>query len=541
MTRPRHSIDGFIPRRPGSEINSRRTVEKGYGWPREIGKTTEGNGLRPEMAEKSTLDRSSELGLSKADIAQSLKSIEDTEPKPRSKRRGLGASGPKNFKLIAKSLAVFILLVGIVVGGFIGWHAISASGNIFKGNIFGLAQAVPLKQDSNGWSNALILGTSEDDEGHEGADLTDSMMVVSVNQDQKKAAMFSIPRDLYVNFGMACNSGYQGKINEYFSCVNSDWDSKEAEQERLEKTSKFVGDIFGLDIQYAAHINNTVLKEAVDAVGGVDVDIQGSEGAPGILDRNFDWRCDYKCYYVKYDNGVHHLDGEHALFLSMARGSVMPTYGLGNSNFDREKNQQKILLALKDKAVSTGTLTNVNAVTGLIDTLGENLRTNVATNEVRTLMKLGLEVPPESIVRISLNDEENPMVKSANYGGASVVMPTTGIFRYEEIRRYIRQQMSASPVTREGAVIAVLNGSGVAGAAQAEADKLEEEDLTVGQVGNAPDDYEETRIFQRTDGMPATKARLESLYGVKIEKETPMPVNGNIDFVIILGKNGPKE
>ena len=84
-------------------------------------------------------------------------------------------------------------------------------------------------------------------------------------------------------------------------------------------------------------------EKIIDAVGGVDIDIQGSNGAPGVLDRNFDWRCNYKCYMVKYDNGVHHLDGERALFLAMARGSVEPTYGLGNSNFDREKNQQKII------------------------------------------------------------------------------------------------------------------------------------------------------------------------------------------------------
>lgn len=69
----------------------------------------------------------------------------------------------------------------------------------------------------------------------------------------------------------------------------------------------------GLDVQYYAHINYTVVREAVDAVGGVDVKIESSDPR-GILDRNFDWKCNCECYYVNYKNGeVAHMDGEHAL------------------------------------------------------------------------------------------------------------------------------------------------------------------------------------------------------------------------------------
>jgi LCP family protein required for cell wall assembly len=437
-----------------------------------------------------------------------------------------------------KWTAIVTVLVLIGVGGFVGWRALMAGGSIFKGNLLGLVQSTPLKEDNEGRTNVLVLGTSEDDPGHGGAYLTDSMMIVSVNQTKKTAAMFSIPRDLYVEYGMACNSGYQGKINEYFNCVNDDWNSQSAEEERLAKTRQFVGEIFGMDIQYAVHVNNTVIKEAVDAVGGIDVDIEGSGGAPGILDRNFDWRCNYKCYYVKYDNGVHHLDGEHALFLAMARGDIAPTYGLGNSNFDREKNQQKIILALKDKAISTGSLTNVAKVTGMIDALGNNLRTNFATNEVRTLMKLGIDIKAENIQRISLNDSDTPMVTSANYGGASVVIPVAGAFHYDGIRAYIEHQLSADPVTREGANIAVLNGSGVSGAAQAEADKLTGDGFTVSQVDNAPEgQYGATEIYQRGSGMSATKAKLESIYGVKVKSDPPVTANGNVDFIVIVGKS----
>lgn len=525
-------MDGFIPRRAGASLGQHPETRERSPFSTGLRVSSE---QRPQRNEPEALQRPKDIGLTRNDVSESLKDIDAAPTKKEKQQRGLGKRSGRARRII-KWLIILIVLALVVAGAWVGWRALQASGNIFKGNVLGLIQATPLKEDAQGRTSVLVLGTSEDDPGHGGAYLTDSMMVITANQKEKTAAMFSIPRDLYVKYGMACNSGYEGKINEYFNCVNSDWDSKEAEDERLEKTRKFVGDLFGLDIQYAVHINNTVLKEAVDAVGGVDVDIQGSNGDPGVLDRNFDWRCNYTCYLVKYDNGVHHLDGEHALFLSMARGDIAPTYGLGNSNFDREKNQQKILLALKSKAVSVGSLTNISQVTGLINALGDNLRTTFATDEIRTLMQLGIDIKPENIQRISLNDSENPMVTGASYGGASVVIPVAGVFRYDTIRTYIAKHISADPVTKEGAKIAVLNGSGVAGAAQAEADKLSADGFDITQVDNAPEgDYPTTQIYQRTKDMNATKAKLESLYSVKVAANTSIAVNDDVDFIVIIG------
>jgi LCP family protein required for cell wall assembly len=363
------------------------------------------------------------------------------------------------------------------------------------------------------------------------------MMVLSIDQTKKDAFMVSVPRDLYVKYGMACNSGYAGKINEYFNCVNDNYKSTDAEQERLTKTQAFVGDIMGINIQYGIHVNDTVIKDAVDAVGGVDVDIQGSNGDPGVYDTNFDWRCNYKCNLVKYTNGVHHLDGAHALYLAMARGDIAPTYGLGNSNFDREKNQQKIIVALKEKATTTGTLTNLGKITGLMDALGQNLRTNIATNEIRTLMKLGAEIPTSAVKSISLFDGDKSVVKSGNYNGASVVMPSAGIFNYNEIRSFIAENISSNPVTREKAGIVVLNGSGVSGVGQAAADKLTAQGFIVSTVANAPEGtYNSVEIYQVDASKTATLAKLKEVYPNASVKTTtpPVAVAAGTSFVIVI-------
>src|SRR5690606_38827300 len=97
---------------------------------------------------------------------------------------------------------------------------------------------------------------------------------------------------------------------------------------------------------------------------------------------------------------------------------------------------------------------------------------------------------------------------------------------------------SMDAATREGAIIRVLNGSGVFGAAQQEADWLEEQGFAIGAIDNAPEDsYPETRVYQRNQSMTASKEKLESLYGVMVETASPVPIDSEVDFLVIIGEN----
>lgn len=547
MNKKRPAIDGFIPRKPGDRLGSlhnikpikRSNVNISDSRPlhtasgdtlRKLGKQKEGYGLG-----RSDIDES----LIKIDSLDSQNQYENDKKISFLKRRRLSRLNKKpqnRFRKFIKLLVILIVLSVLGAGSYTLYKIVNAGDNVFNGNIMDIFKTKELKQDENGRSNFLLVGTSEDDPNHGGAFLTDSILIVSVDQKNKNMYMFSVPRDLYVEYGMACNSGYAGKINEYFICSNGG-ETKEDEQDRLIKTQEFIGDIFGLDIQYGVHVNHTVIKEVVDAIGGIDVDIQGSNGDPGILDRNFDWRCNYTCYLVKYDNGINHLDGEHALFLAMARGDVSPTYGLANSNFDREKNQQKIMSSIKEKAMTTGILTNLSAVTKMIDALGDNLRTNIATDEIQTLMKLASDIKSSDVHTISLVDKNNPVMSTGMYGGSSVVMPKAGIYDYSEIQALIAKNFSSDPLIRESAPIVVLNGSGQVGLAQSEADKLSLSGFTISSIDNAPSGtYEEVEIYQIGNGNIATANKLTETFKVTIKTTAPpVTVDEDVKFVIIFG------
>lgn len=476
--------------------------------------------------------------------------LDDDKTKEIPKKKGLFGFGRKNKKdkknkkqkvrkkwsrkkKIIVTIVTILAVAILAVAGYFIYKFLSTGSKIFQGNVVSalFEQGVPLKEDENGRSNILLFGTSEDDPDHPGADLTDSIMVLSVNQTKNDAFIVSIPRDLHVQYGRACTSGYQGKINVLYSCVKDEGEDVAAGALRSK-----VGEVLGLDVQYYAHVNYTVLREAVDAVGGITVNIE-SDDPRGILDRNFDWMCNYTCYYVKYPIGPAALDGVHALALARARGDVAPTYGLSRSNPDRQDNQRKILIALKDKAVSSGVLSNPVAVNSLLETLGANLQTNFAANEIKTLVELGKNVKTENITSFSLEDEANPLATVNCFSGD--ICPNAGNFNYTAIHAAINKLATSDEATKEGAKIEVLNASGTAGLAQAKADELAAKNLIVSNVDTAPASLggQPISFYDLTGGTkPATLQKLKDLLGVEVTVGTPAGIASSADFVVIVGR-----
>jgi LCP family protein required for cell wall assembly len=467
-------------------------------------------------------------GLSTQEISQSLHEL-DEQPAPRKKRRFLRVS--------RRRVVTFFVLLFLALGVFFGAKVIMTSSKLFSGSIFDLlGQGATLKADENGRTNILVFGTSEDDPSHKdaGAELTDSIMVISLDQKAKNAVMISVPRDLWVKYGQACPSGYEGKINVVYMC-NADNASEEAGSKALMEK---VGEVFGLDIQYYAHVNYTVVRDTVNAVGGVTVTID-SDDPRGVLDRNFDWECHYSCYYVKWPNGPAHLNGDQALALARARNDA-GGYGLSGGNFDREQYQQKIIVALKDKAASAGTLANPIAVTKILDSLGSNVRTSFSAGEVKTLIKLAGDMPSSSIKRVSLVEPGKAVVTTGNVSGQSVVRPIAGLYDYSDLQSFVRRKVNISNQgATEDASVEVLNGSDLAGLAGKKAAELEAAGFSDVSTGDTDTDsaYGDYVWYDLSGGTkPQTLSKLKSVLGTN-PTGTVLPggVRSTADFVIIVG------
>lgn len=434
-----------------------------------------------------------------------------------------------------------VIGLAIILLGFGGWalyRVLSTAGNIFKGNSLGilLSPGAPLKTDQYGNTNMLLLGTSESDPNHPGAQLTDSMMVVSANQKTHQVFLLSVPRDLWVTYQQGCSVGDSGKINAVYECSLAAANNDEATAEK--QTASMVSQVTGADIQYVAHLNLAVIQQVVDALGGVDITIE-SPDPRGILDRNFDWRCHYTCYLVKYPNGPAHLDGAHAMWLAQARNDS-GGYGLPRSNFDREANQRKILTAIKDKATSVGFLANPVNVINLLDALGNNIHTTIDSSEVKTFIGVAKDTPTNNITSIDIvSDSQGVLTTAVGPDGSQIVRPVAGLEDYNDLQDFVQKLLQGqAPVISENARVDVLNASGVSGAAAQLADTLASAGMTTGQVTTiASGVYPHYTIYDLSKGSkPKTLAALTSkLNGAVVATSLPKGVYSTAQFVVIVG------
>lgn len=434
----------------------------------------------------------------------------NNEKKPKKKRS-------KKRKIITG--VVVVLLVGAVAFYFWGEWLIKK----LTGGNSGLWDAIttlvsdettPLKKDANGRTNILAIGTSGYEmsgSGHDGAQLTDSIMVISLDEETKDVAMVSLPRDLKV--GYTCTA--TGKVNEVYWCANQDGTNEAAGVEAIKNE---VQEITGLELQYWVHVDWGALVQVVDAIGGITV----------TLDEDI---ADYMTETFITAGEAVTLNGEQALGLARAR------HGTANGDFTRGASQQKILMAIKDKVVAGGL--DLGATVNLVNVLGDNLRMNLTIDEIKTLMKFLQDLPAENMRTIELLETANgSYMTTATIGGISYVIPTAGAGNYEELQKYIAQMVSKDPVVREGANIVVLNGSGVAGMAREEKNKLEEQGLAVSWVDDAPaGEWGATYYIYDVSGKkPGTKAKLEEVYGVSaVAGEVPGYNAGEADLVVVVG------
>ena len=438
------------------------------------------------------------------------------------------------FKAIPyKRIAIILILLALVTGGWIGGKFLYNTHKLFGGNIFSVLRTTKLQGETSGRVNILFAGNSADDAGHDGANLTDSIMIMSIDTVNNKVFLLSVPRDLWVNI-----PGYgHHKINEAYV---------DGQKDSFSQSGYFAGGMgqlqqiiqadLGITINYFGLVNYTAFEKAVDAVGGIDVTIASSDKR-GLYDPSIDWTT--KGPLVKLTNGPHHLSGQQALDLARARGDAYGSYGLGN-DFDRTQNQRMMLVALKSKTVSAGVIANPAKLSNLSDAIGNNVKTNFNLSEVHRLYDLVKNIDTGNIQSLSLNDANGKNLL-ANYtasDGESTLIPSVGLDDYSAIQAFITQHTSPNPVIQEGAIVVVLNATATAGLASKSKMALAADNISVTYIGDAKAVQITTTIIDASAGkMPATKALLQKLYGVNFTTANPYASVYTTDFIVLLGND----
>jgi len=327
---------------------------------------------------------------------------------------------------------ILLLVTAIFLAAFIAittWDVINlsrASQKLFgSGNLFTLLSTQAPKGSAEGRVNILLVGYSVDDQGHPGDSLTDSIMVLSLSTDGHKSYMLSVPRDLFVNIP---GFGY-GKINEAY---------KDGGMKLLEDT---ISQDLKVNLGYYMLINYSAVRNLVNAVGGINVDIK-SPDPRGLYDPNIN-KADGGP--LKLTNGWHHLDGQTALNLTRARGDDYRSYGFPQSDFDRTMHQRQVLNAIKQK-LGWWLVLNPLENGKVAQALAKNIKTNIPANQARHLFSLYHSVPDSQLASISLNNFGGlSYLASYNADGESALIPAAGINNYSQIDSLIINLNKSAP------------------------------------------------------------------------------------------------
>jgi len=432
-----------------------------------------------------------------------------------------------------KRVVITLALLILVGGGWLGGKFIYNTHKLFGGNIFSVLTTTKLKGEDSGRVNILLAGNSADDPGHDGANLTDSIMLVSIDTKNNKAFLLSIPRDLWVYIP---GNGHQ-KINDAYVAGQADSFSQSGYPSGgMGQLEQIVSEDLGVPINYYALVDYNAMKDSVNAVGGVDVTI-ASQDPRGLYDPSIDYATHGPL--VKLTNGLHHLNGEQALDLARARGDAYGSYGFPASDFDRTAHQRQLLVALKTKAESAGVLANPAKLSSLSDAIGNNVKTDFKLSEVHRLYDLVNKISSNNIQSLSFTQANGKdlLASYAAPNGESALIPAAGIDNFSAMAAFINRQTSSNPVVQEGASVAVLNGTTTPGLAGKAKNKLTAQQINVSATGNSPAPPQvATVIIDNSLGKkPATRAVLVKLFGNHVTTQNTYGLNYNADFIIILG------
>lgn len=302
--------------------------------------------------------------------------------------------GPRWGRLIFVATTIIGLVVGCgVVGGFLWAHGVDQ--NLRREDPFASLDARPDKVAA-GATNILLLGTDSRDPDNGGAtgraspvpQRSDTIAILHVPADAKRAYVISLPRDLWVHVPRG-GGGTMAKINAAYA-----WGG-------LPLAVATVEEYTGVRMDHVARIDFAGFVKVTDAVGGVDMTVEQTITS-------------IHPPYRTFPAGPAHFDGEEAL------DYVRQRYQFPDGDFARMRHQQQFLKALVDRAANLGALTSLGSLRDFINSLADTMTVDKDFSLVDLGWRLRGLHGDDLVFMIS------PHHGTDTIGGQSVVLPDGG-------------------------------------------------------------------------------------------------------------------
>ncbi|MFD0710285.1 LCP family protein [Paenibacillus sp. GCM10027626] len=227
----------------------------------------------------------------------------------------------------------------------------------------------------------LLLSGIDSRDGSGGTINTDVMMLASFNPDTRSASILSVPRDLRIE----SDQGSDHKANYYYA-HNFLKDKTTA----MENTKQFFSELFEVPIDYMVMIDFDGLRQVVDEVGGLDIDVD--------MDMRYVDSADGTDINLR--KGLQHLDGKQTLDFVRYRKSNRGT--AESTDPARNHRQQMVLSQVMDKLASFEGMTQWGNV---LDIVGNNVKTDIPVDNLRNWIYNFRKLKPDRLTFLPLESD----------------------------------------------------------------------------------------------------------------------------------------
>jgi len=390
-----------------------------------------------------------------------------------------------------------------------------------------------IQGQEQGRINILLLGIGG--ENHEGGNLTDTIIVASIDNKNNKLGMLSIPRDLVVPIE---GVGWQ-KINAAHA-YGIALDKNKKPQSGSTLATKTIESVTNLPIHYYIKIDFDGFVKIINALGGIRVEVPASFTDYEYPDENYGYEP------VHFDAGWQNLSGDEALKYVRSRHG---TSGEG-SDFARALRQQQIIAALQARVLAMSTLLNPNKILAIADIIGKHVETNMQIWELMRLYDISKSVDLQNINHIVLDTSKSGLlVVDQNEEGTYLLRPSLGATDFSQIQQtaqnLVSENIQTNPIkTTEKNIetklkVAIQNGTDHEGLAAQTADKIRNLSIVISDISNASQKgYEKTVIYALSENAMEQAQKIREILNANISPTIPEFLKKeNVDVIIIVGED----
>ncbi|MBN1263293.1 MAG: LCP family protein [Candidatus Pacebacteria bacterium] len=239
-------------------------------------------------------------------------------------------------------------------------------------SVFLVSGSTESLKSAGGRVNLLVLGAGG--AKHEGADLTDTLIFVSIDLEGKEVLVLSLPRDIWI-------SSMRAKINAAYY-----YGEEKKPGGGLVLAKAAVAEILDQPVHYGLLVDFDGFTQAIDLLGGLEIEVERAFDdfkypIPGMEDAEPE---ELRYEHLSFSGGSQIMSGDRALKYVRSRNSE----GEEGTDFARLKRQQRLLSALRKKLFSAKTLLNLKKMEGLMGVLADHLDTDIEKEEYPAFFKL---------------------------------------------------------------------------------------------------------------------------------------------------------